>query len=623
MDKNQKLVDLYSKCLANNYNNMSDETQQLKVKVFAMDLGLKYKKIEDLYDEAKIAYEQHQANQERNAVLKKKQEEAKVLREKMQENAKLAFTVESTTRTTVDVFRCEDGSVFARRRAESKFLSLYDTNNYSNLSISVKSSTISNYQYHPSKTIFTGASSGSIAMGGFHTTEAHYTANQMKTAKGYIEFRYGESCITIKEVTLAPEIAALYVRNEGYRDCFYKNTATCQRDIDNSPFMNAALQTSGHYNQMELVGHAVDSARIPYSDCVQIADILNGIIYNNFPEQDEEIYTKAIKFSQTKDLPHLGEAIKRFEYIKDYKDSEKYLDEIKPIYEALLQEKKETEVIRREKKAKKKKLIMAIIAIIAVIGVIVAGVIYGGIRKNMSYENAKAHLDSGRYEEAIEAFTRLGDYKDSVKLIEQSKEGIYNEALELAKSGKPDAAHNELKKIEGYKNSKEIAEQLSYGIEKINEFYYAEEITDELIKEMRTFFEANEYVKYAYLEEKLYFFDCLCDVEWEYSSGDVMALSMMKKEKKEYRTITTSMYREYGWDTKTLTLLDGGESITKIGISTGSSVRFDEETKSITLKETALSTADITVILHSRDTLEVIVEKPDGSTYKCVYKRAQ
>ena len=450
--KTQKLVELYAKCLANNYNDMSNETQQLKVKVFAMDLGLKYKKIEDLYDEAKTAYEQHQANQERNAILKKKQDEEKALREKMQENATLAFTIESTrsTNTIIDVFRCEDGSVFARERDKSKFPSYRKKENYSNLSISVKSSTISNYQYHPSKTIFTGASSGGIAMGGFHTTEAHYTMNQTKTAKGYIEFGYGESRITIKEVTLAPEIAALYRRNKDFRYNFNsKNTATCHREISDSVFMNAALGTPEFGKQMEMVGHALDAERIPYSDCVQIADILNGIIHNKLPEQDEEIYTKAVKFSQTKDLQHLAEAVNRFEYIKDYKDSEKLLGEIKPIYETLVQESKEREVLRREKTVKKKKLIMATIAIIAVIGVVVTSVIYGSIQKNMSYENAKAHLDSGRYEEAIEAFSKLGNYKDSSNMVLETK---YQQALSiLTEDG--NTSYNLFKELGDYKDS--------------------------------------------------------------------------------------------------------------------------------------------------------------------------
>ncbi len=58
--RSQKLVDLYTQCLENNYTDISDETHQLKVKVFAMDLGLKYRKIEDLFNEAKSAYVQNQ-----------------------------------------------------------------------------------------------------------------------------------------------------------------------------------------------------------------------------------------------------------------------------------------------------------------------------------------------------------------------------------------------------------------------------------------------------------------------------------------------------------------------------------------------------------------------------------
>ena len=49
--------------------------------------------------------------------------------------------------------------------------------------------------------------------------------------------------------------------------------------------------------------------------------------------------------------------------------------------------------------------------------------------------------------------------------------------------------------------------------------------------------------------------------------------------------------------------------------------KYNKAEKSITIKETAFSTADITVILHSYDILEVIVENTNGSTYKCTYKR--
>ena len=86
MDKKQLLIVLYSKCLESNYTDMSDENQKLKVKVFAMDLGLKYRKIEDLFEEAKLTYEFYQREQAHNAELKKQQEAADKARQAMEEN---------------------------------------------------------------------------------------------------------------------------------------------------------------------------------------------------------------------------------------------------------------------------------------------------------------------------------------------------------------------------------------------------------------------------------------------------------------------------------------------------------------------------------------------------------
>lgn len=56
------------------------------------------------------------------------------------------------------------------------------------------------YTYHPSKTIFTGASSGSIAMGGFHQTEAYYSEKVNKSSKGYIKLEYGSEKLQLDEI---------------------------------------------------------------------------------------------------------------------------------------------------------------------------------------------------------------------------------------------------------------------------------------------------------------------------------------------------------------------------------------------------------------------------------------
>lgn len=63
-------------------------------------------------------------------------------------------------------------------------------------------------KYHPSKTIYTGASSGGVAMGGFHTTEAYYQERPTKRSGRYIAFIqfYNGERLYIKEIILTDKV---------------------------------------------------------------------------------------------------------------------------------------------------------------------------------------------------------------------------------------------------------------------------------------------------------------------------------------------------------------------------------------------------------------------------------
>ena len=63
-------------------------------------------------------------------------------------------------------------------------------------------------KYNPSKTIYTGATSGGITMGGFHTTEAYYQERPAKKSGRYIaylKFHNGDR-IYIKEIILVGKV---------------------------------------------------------------------------------------------------------------------------------------------------------------------------------------------------------------------------------------------------------------------------------------------------------------------------------------------------------------------------------------------------------------------------------
>ena len=63
-------------------------------------------------------------------------------------------------------------------------------------------------KYNPSKTIYTGATSGGITMGGFHTTEAYYQERPTKKSGRYIAYLpfYDGSRVYIKEIILVGKV---------------------------------------------------------------------------------------------------------------------------------------------------------------------------------------------------------------------------------------------------------------------------------------------------------------------------------------------------------------------------------------------------------------------------------
>lgn len=74
-------------------------------------------------------------------------------------------------------------------------------------------------KYNPSKTIYTGATSGGISMGGFHTTEAYYQEAPKKRSGRYIAYIqfYDDTRLYIKEIILVGKVLDEAKRNAKIR----------------------------------------------------------------------------------------------------------------------------------------------------------------------------------------------------------------------------------------------------------------------------------------------------------------------------------------------------------------------------------------------------------------------
>ena len=114
MTREEKLLILYKSCLENDFTDMSNETHQLKAKVFAMDLKLKYKEIRVLYNEAKELHEQAERIKAEEAVVGDK-----------------ILTLIDNEKNNYYIYKRPNGSVYCRRNntnkkcSFAKYLSMY------------------------------------------------------------------------------------------------------------------------------------------------------------------------------------------------------------------------------------------------------------------------------------------------------------------------------------------------------------------------------------------------------------------------------------------------------------------------------------------------------------------
>lgn len=142
------------------------------------------------------------------------------------------------------------------------------------------------------------------------------------------------------------------------------------------------------------------------------------------------------------------------------------------------QQKASEEKAAADAKAKKTKKLAIIITPIVIIAVIAALLIGNVVKKNReeaariqeeaariqeenlrleTYNNAVALMDAERYDDAIAAFTGLGDYKDSAELLDKAKlesanAPVYSEALALLAEGKYEDAYSLFVSLENYRD---------------------------------------------------------------------------------------------------------------------------------------------------------------------------
>ena len=134
-------------------------------------------------------------------------------------------------------------------------------------------------------------------------------------------------------------------------------------------------------------------------------------------------------------------------------------------------EKEATEAKIKEAEVRKKigKIAAVIVPALAII-IVAAVIISGMVKRANAYKDALSLMNNEQYEEAITAFTALGDYKDSAEqihviettILEEQRAKAYADAIALLEDGKYGEAHAAFEALGDYKDSQERLKESLY-----------------------------------------------------------------------------------------------------------------------------------------------------------------
>lgn len=417
--KNDKLLEFYSECQKNGYTNMKDETQSLKAKVIASDLGLNYSKIVALYEEAKkVAEEKARLDNKRGNLVFS--------------CYKSSFNYEKES-PILELYRCDDGSHFCIVEGEKIHSSPYI---YSETAVLPQT-----YHREPSTTYY-GVAYNGVATGTVSYDPGGETTRMEKTGRAYIVIKVGEQRYPIKSVKPSPEMLNAFKRDVVFKR-FFDGTVLVLDNISQAGYSNDIYDT-------------LRQTYLPLEDCQNAVELLRRMIDNQLPPSDQELYKRAIDLSSSDSSENVKKAIEAFELISDYKDSSEQKDNAEKRLPEVIQLEKEAAIIREERN--KKAFLKTTVVLLFCTALAVAS--FFGVKRfvipEIHYHKASQLLLQEDFDAAISAYQDLGDYRDSsIKVTEAlsaKKESLYMQAMELYNKREYSGALKIFSQITGYKD---------------------------------------------------------------------------------------------------------------------------------------------------------------------------
>lgn len=184
--------------------------------------------------------------------------------------------------------------------------------------------------------------------------------------------------------------------------------------------------------------------------CGVAYDLLKSVTPEKAQERiDEAMYNEAAETMKNGDLSSYEESIVIFRLLGDYKDSDEKITECENQIQKI--------TIKNKKNKKKAVIVGAVICAVIALVAVIENVIIPAAK----YNNAVKLYEASEFDEAIDVFSNLDDYKDCADQINNCK---YGKAMSYAKAGKYDEAISIFDKIKGYKDSADQIKDCKYNI---------------------------------------------------------------------------------------------------------------------------------------------------------------
>ena len=500
--KQKKMAEFYRQCLEKGYVDMHNEVQSLKAKVIAVDLGLNYGNIVSFYEEAKKAWEIDEA--ERLAKEKRAQEEASrqaAAAAKKAVDGHLLITLSTATSKTPGAagktLRCylrPDGSFYYTYNDGEKI--------EGHPNVFAEKGAIVETTYHPSQTVYTGATVGGVTTGGFHQTQASVSERVRGTDKGDIRAKVGKENFKIYSAVPSEYICNLFHRDSEFKQFVKDGWIACWMRNNNSSLYTGSMLRGGadYATMMNLANYALDAERLPYSECKRIMALLNRIMKGPFPESDETVYQRAVRLSDSDTSKDLKKSLDVFRSISGYKDADQRAQSVGERHREVLQGEKERAVLEKERLQAQRRVSLkksgktALIVILALIAVFT--LLSKVILPRTRYARAEQLYAAGDYGAAAELYKKLGSYEDSaqkradaaekhvIQVQEQQMASAYEQALINLQNGKYEKAAEQFAELGDYEDSAanylEARYQLAVHLKEEGKLSQASEIFTEL-----------------------------------------------------------------------------------------------------------------------------------------------